>query len=375
MRILLLHSSSDEYGASKIFLGTVRLLNREGHTTLVVLSEPGPLIALLESAGAKVIIEKLGILRRKYFTPGGIVNRLLTLQRAKKKLQDIIREEEIELVFSNTTGVLAGAFAANNCGIRHIWHVHEIIEQPAWLKKIIGLLLGRYSHTIVAVSSAVKESWEKIVPAEKIIIVHNGIDYNPYLNQQQDLREHLGIPTNAIVVGMVGRVHFWKGQNYFLSIAGELHKKYPEVHFLMAGDAFPGYEYLYKEMQQLVELHDLNEVVHQLGFRKDVPAVLRTIDLFLLPSQQPDPFPTVILEAMASALPVIATHFGGALEMIEPGVTGDWMPPDDINRATTIISSWLDKSILQKAGEAGKKRVLEKFSLAVWEEKMLNLLT
>lgn len=375
MRILMLHSSSDEYGASKIFLGTVRLLNREGHTTLVVLSEPGPLVALLESAGAKVIIEKLGILRRKYFTPGGIVNRLLTLQRAKKKLQDIIREEGIELVFSNTTGVLAGAFAAHHCGIRHVWHVHEIIEQPAWFKRIMGFLLQRYADNIVAVSTAVKESWGKIVPAERIRVVHNGIDYHPYLNQQNDLRAELGIHVDTIVIGVVGRVHFWKGQNYFLCIAGELHKKYPEVHFLMAGDAFPGYEYLYKEMQQLVEFHDLNEVVHQLGFRKDVPAVLRTIDLFLLPSQQPDPFPTVILEAMASALPVIATHFGGALEMIEAGVTGDRIPPDDAIKAADIICSWLDKTKLQKAGEAGRKRVLEKFSLAAWEQKMLNILT
>lgn len=375
MRILLLHSSSDEYGASKIFLGTIRLLNKEGHTTLVVLSETGPLVDLLESAGAKVIIEKLGILRRKYFTPQGIVNRLFTLQKAKKKLQHLIRQEGIELVFSNTTGVLAGAFAAHHCGIRHVWHVHEIIEQPAWFKRIMGFLLQRYADNIVAVSTAVKESWEKIVPAERIRVVHNGIDYHPYLNQQNDLRAELGIHVDAIVIGVVGRVHFWKGQNYFLSIAGEVHKKFPTVQFLLAGDAFPGYEYLYNEMQQLIEIHDLKEVVHQLGFRKDIPAVMNTIDLLVLPSQQPDPFPTVILEAMASSQPVIATHFGGALEMIEAGVTGDRIPPDDAIKAADIICSWLDKTKLQKAGEAGRKRVLEKFSLAAWEQKMLNILT
>ena len=128
------------------------------------------------------------------------------------------------------------------------------------------------------------------------------------------------------------------------------------------------------EMQKQIETLQLTNVVHQLGFREDIPAVFQTMDLMLLPSQQPDPFPTVILEAMASAKPVIATQFGGAVEMIEAGRTGDLMPPDQVDTAVAIIETWLDKNRLKIAGEAARKRVLEKFSLDAWEHKMINYL-
>ena len=374
MTILLLHSSSDEYGASKILLGTVRLLLQQNHRVLVVLSTEGPLVSTLENVGAKVIIQPLGILRRKYFNISGIFNRLLTLTRAVKKLQALMRKEAIELVISNTTGVLAGAFAANKIGVRHIWHVHEIIEHPRWMKKIIGYLLNRYASGIIAVSEAVKNSWQSVVAADKITVIHNGIDYSPYLGSSASLREKLHLPTNALVIGMIGRVHYWKGQSYFLTIAGKLHREFPQLRFLLAGDAFPGYEYLYEELAAQIKELELGAVVYQLGFRKDVPAIMQTIDLLILPSQQPDPFPTVILEAMASAQPVIATQFGGAVEMIEQGVTGDFIPPDDAEQAVAVIRNWLDSSRLAAAGKAGRVRVLEKFSLSNWEEKMIKCL-
>lgn len=374
MKILLLHSSSDVYGASKIFLGTVQLLKKRNHEVWVVLSEDGPLVKKLASAGATVLMVRLGILRRKYFNPRGIINRIATLLRARKQLQELIRKESIELVYSNTTGVLAGAFAARNCGVRHIWHVHEIIENPFWLKQLLGHLMNRYAVGIIAVSEAVKQSWESVLPAERITVIQNGIDYSPYLEHEQTLTKELQLPTAAIVIGMVGRVHYWKGQSYFLKLAGQLHQKHPSLHFLLAGDAYPGYEYLYQEMQTQIETLQLSDVVHNLGFREDIPAVMQTIDLLLLPSQQPDPFPTVILEAMASAKPVIATQFGGAVEMIDAGITGDLMPADQVDTAVSVIESWLDKNRLQAAGEAGRKRVLEKFSLEAWEHKMINYL-
>jgi glycosyltransferase involved in cell wall biosynthesis len=374
MKILLLHSSSDVYGASKIFLGTVQLLKKRNHEVWVVLSEDGPLVKKLASAGATVLMVRLGILRRKYFNPRGIINRIATLLRARKQLQELIRKEKIELVYSNTTGVLAGAFAARNCGVRHIWHVHEIIENPFWLKQLLGHLMNRYAVGIIAVSEAVKQSWESVLPAERITVIQNGIDYSPYLEHEHTLTKELQLPTAAIVIGMVGRVHYWKGQSYFLKLAGQLHQKHPSLHFLLAGDAYPGYEYLYQEMQTQIETLQLSDVVHNLGFREDIPAVMQTIDLLLLPSQQPDPFPTVILEAMASAKPVIATQFGGAVEMIDAGITGDLMPADQVDTAVSVIESWLDKNRLQAAGEAGRKRVLEKFSLEAWEHKMINYL-
>jgi glycosyltransferase involved in cell wall biosynthesis len=374
MNILILHSSSDQYGASKILLGIVQLLTKRNHRVWVVLSEPGPLSSDLLQAGADIIYIRLGILRRKYFSPTGIINRLITIRKAKKELEKIIRQENIDLVYSNTTGVLAGAFAASKCQIKHIWHVHEIIENPQWFKRILGKIMRQYSLTIVVVSEAVKQSWLSVIPENKMVVVHNGIDYSSYLQAQPSIQASFGFPKDALIIGMVGRVHYWKGQDFFIQIAGLLHARFPQLRFIMVGDAFPGYEYLYAQLDNQIQQLQVQDVVKQLGFRNDIPSLMQSIDLLLLPSQLPDPFPTVILEAMASGKPVIATQMGGALEMIEPRITGDFMPPNNAEVAANSIANWLDKEKLHKAGLAARKRVLEKFSKEVWENKLIKII-
>ena len=374
MKILLLHSSSDQYGASKILLGIVQLLVKRNHQVWVVLSEEGPLSNDLLQAGAEVIYIRLGILRRKYFSPTGIINRLITINQAKKELEKIIRQKNIDLVYSNTTGVLAGAFAASKCRIKHIWHVHEIIESPRWFTQILGKIMRQYANSVVVVSEAVKQSWLSVIPENKMVVVHNGIDYTPYLQAQPSIQASFGFPEDALIIGMVGRVHYWKGQDYFLQIAALLHVRFPQLRFVMVGDAFPGYEYLYAQLDNQMQQLQVQDVVKQLGFRNDIPSLMQSIDLLLLPSQLPDPFPTVILEAMASEKPVIATQMGGALEMIEPGITGDFMPHDRAEAAANIVSNWLNKEKLHQAGKAARQRVLEKFSKESWENKLIKII-
>lgn len=253
-----------------------------------------------------------------------------------------------------------------------MWHVHEIIEKPQWFKQILGKIMRQYAQTVVVVSEAVKKSWQSVIPENKMVVVHNGIDYSPYLQEQPSIQASFGFPEDALIIGMVGRVHYWKGQDYFIQIAGQLHPRFPQLRFIMVGDAFPGYEYLYAQNENLIHQLQLQDVIKNLGFRKDIPAVLQCIDLLLLPSQLPDPFPTVILEAMASAKPVIATQMGGALEMIESGITGDFMPHDNAAAAANKIANWLNTDKLHAAGQAARKRVLEKFSLEAWEHTLLN---
>ncbi len=116
MRILLLHSSSDLYGASRIFLQTVTLLQKNGHQCIVVLSNNGSLQQSLELVGADVHIVNLGILRRKYFNFAGLFNRFRKWRTASRILNSIIRSHQIDLVYSNTASVLIGAWIAKKMG-------------------------------------------------------------------------------------------------------------------------------------------------------------------------------------------------------------------------------------------------------------------
>jgi glycosyltransferase involved in cell wall biosynthesis len=374
MNLLILHGSSDLYGASKILLVTVQLLLKKGYKPLVVLGHHGPLADKLLEAGAEVTYVRLGILRRKYKTPAGILNRLFVLLKAYRSLRRLISERQIDIVYSNTTAVLAGALAARSKGVKHVWHIHEIIESPKWLSRLLGMLVNRFSHTVIVVSAAVQANWGRFVKADKLQLIHNGIDYSPHLQASGKLRNELGLSEDIVVVGMIGRVHYWKGQAYFLEIASRLHKQFPHLHFVMIGDAFPGYEYLYDQLAAIVAKENLHENLTNLGYRTDIAELLQGFDILVLPSILPDPFPTVILEAMASGKPVVATQQGGALEMVDNGLTGIWIPVMDATHAAAAMQELVtDPSLRKLMGDKGRQKVLAQYSLEAFENKMIKV--
>lgn len=371
---LLLHSSSDLYGASKILLTTIIKLNESGEAIQVVLSEDGPLAEAVRKEGVKVHIIRLGILRRKYFNMLGLANRLVVLRKAYSQLLALAQQENITHIYSNTSGVLIGAFVAKRLGIYHTWHLHEIITHPKWFANLLGKIVNRYSDQVLVVSEAVKKNWEKSILPQKLQLLYNGIDYSPYLNHNKTFREGLGVDTKKLLIGMIGRINAWKGQSYFLDMAVLIKDKYPDVHFVMVGDVFPGDEPLESEMYQKIQSLNMESYVTVFGFRSDVPNILASLDIFVLPSIQPDPLPTVILEAMASAKPVVATAHGGACEMVVDGETGVLIPWNSPVEAIKKMFSILEnKELRLKFGHLGRERVLKLFSLDTYGHNILKV--
>jgi len=372
MRILFLHSSSDLYGASKILLAINELCTKKGHEVTVVLSEDGPLVPQLKAIGAHIIIADLGILRRQYLHAAGILNRLVANFKAYRLLSALCKKQKIDLIYSNTTGVIVGVFVASKLGIRHLWHIHEIIEKPYLLFRLLSRLINTKNNQAIAVSEAVKTHWTKYVHPNKIDVLYNGVDYWLFENIQSDLRNTLNLQLDTILIGMMGRVHFWKGQDYFVSIAGELYKIHKNVHFLIVGDAFAGYEYLHDTINQLIVKHDLQGRVTQLPYRSDITNIYGALDVFILPSLLPDPAPAVVTEAMAAGLSVVATQQGGAVEMIENNVSGLLIPIKDAAAAAKIMEPLLmSKTYRKNMGAQAKKRMQEKFSRTQFNEQIM----
>lgn len=380
MRILLLHSSSDLYGASKIFLQTVQILKGQGHTCFVVVSSEGPLVEKLKQVDIPVIVINLGIIRRKYFTPLGIINRINKWRKASIFLNNYISKNGIEFVYANTTAVLLGAYLANKNKIKHIWHVHEIIEKPRFLFRFIQWIMKHYTTKIICVSKAVQDHWIKNSPSlqTKIQIIYNGI--GPIEKSTSiNFKTHYEIPKEAIVIGMAGRVHFWKGQQYFLQIAKQLLKQNlntnhtPPIYFIITGDAFPGYEYLVDEILAFIKENKLSDRIFYTGFEDQMDKFYSTIDLLILPSQLPDPLPTVVLEAMQYGIPVAATAQGGALEMIIENETGIFIPLDDVSAATNSIYNLLENRDQIKMKQKCIERVNTNFSATVFDNNIANL--
>ena len=231
-------------------------------------------------------------------------------------MRQIIDQHQIDTIYTNTIGVLIGAVLAKRLGLRHIWHFHEIIERPRFILKLVSSLAKRSNAEIIVVSNAVRKHWATYLSDLKISRIYNGFDFT-YLDSSTNKPIHLKSEVDQLTIGMVARVHFWKGQTYFLDIAYELKRLGIRAQYLMAGDAFEGYEYLYEEINSKKTALELNENVIDLGFRQDIGQILDHLDLFILPSIQPDPLPTTVLEAMYRKKPVVATAHGGATEMVE----------------------------------------------------------
>lgn len=390
MRILFLHSSSDVYGASKIFLQTVAIAQKNGHTVVVALSNKGSLEDSFKAMGVELHIVNLGIIRRQYFNLAGIINRFQKWRNAVGVLKTIIQSHQIDTIYSNTAAVLIGGYIARRNGLKHIWHIHEIIEKPAFLYRFLAWRFRTTADQLIVVSKAVQNHWQDALPANKITQIYNGIE-PIQVSSAPDFKTTLQIPADALVIGMAARIHYWKGQSYFVEIARALlskmdslsnpssqqnddatnqHQEIHPLYFLIAGDPFPGYEYLLDELHAQLKDPIFEGRVFYIGLVKEMDVFYRSINVLILPSQQPDPLPTVILEAMQYGIPVAVTAQGGALEMAKENETGILIPLDNAILAAEKIHAILPASTRRQMGAAGKERVATYFSQAAFEKNM-----
>jgi len=381
--ILYVHSSNEMYGADLILLQLVERLNREHFRPIIALPTDIPYQGLLREAlhkrNIKTIHLNLAILRRKYFTMTGVILYAWRFIKSTFSIIQLIRSERVDIVHSNTIAVIPGALAAFLTHTAHIWHVHEIIVHPRFLWRLTSWLMPRLSTKVVTVS---EQTREHIIAgnrqnAEKAVVLYNGIDLSRFMvndGRGQKVRREWGIETSQTLVGMVGRISEWKGQDYFLQIAQLISKSYPSVRFAMVGGTFPGQEHLLADLKEKIMRFQLTDLVMLSDFRLDIPAVLDAYDIFVLPSTLPDPFPTVILEAMAAGKPIVANAHGGSVEMIEHQVTGLLVKPGQKDEMVSAIEYMINNPFESKEmGRRGRERMREKFSLDAFITNWINL--
>ena len=373
MNILMLNVSSDLYGSSKILKQTAIALKKKGHQPIVLLSETGPLEDEFNKIGISTKIIRLGVLRRKYLSVGGLINRIKVLFKAYQSIKKICREQKIELIYTNTTPVIIGGIASKLLGIKNLWHIHEILPINSKEQRFFGWLINWSSDKVIVVSAAVYENWSNKIDKRKLVLLHNGIDELEILDNSIDLRNSLNLPTNKILVGMVGRVNLFKGQSYFIEIAAAINAKPHDCHFVMVGDAYPGYEYLYDQLAEQKKLLGVDAIITDLGYRTDIPMIMNSLDIFVLPSTKPDPFPTVILEAMSVQKPIVATRQGGACESVVHGLTGYLVPLENpVLVADHILTLAENDSLRKEMGKAGKERFKLLYSISQFETSIVD---
>ena len=376
-RVLFVHAGAELYGADRILLELAAGLLERGHGLHVVLPGPGPLHHELQQLGVPTQQCNLGVLRRRYFNPRGLLNRVCRVLGAVWHLRQLVRAKRIDIVHSNTTAVIAGAVAAWLAGVPHVWHVHEITTRPRWLARGMAAFVGLMSQRAVFVSEATRQHMVSLNPRvqTRAVVIHNGIDPARALAGCPGvLRAELGWAADAVVVGMIGRINWWKGQGQLLECAMRLSSSKPGLRFLMVGGTFEGDNRVRDELLAGITAQRLEAVVSVLDFRPDVGNVLADIDIFVLPSTEPDPFPTVVLEAMAAARPVVAFRHGGVCEMVADGESGLLCAPGSTEEMTAAISRLAASPALrQRMGQSGRERLQRLFTREAFIERFVRL--
>lgn len=366
-RILYLHAGAEMYGADKVLLELIKRLDKTEFEAHVILPNDGVLVEALRQVGAHVDVIPYPILRRKYFNPKGILDYTTSYRRFSKKLVDYARNHKIDVIHNNTTAVLEGIYLKKKLGIPLIWHVHEIIVKPKQISDFINFLMGRYANQIVTVSQAVADHVlkSKSIKSEQVQVIYNGVDNEIYKPMDGGkIREHFGIAQEQTVIGMIGRVNAWKGQGDFLEAVLPLLQEDKKRLAFLAGSAFEGEEWRVEELDAAIADSGYADQIKRIDYYDKPQELYNLFDLFVLPSTNPDPLPTVVLEAMASGKPVVGYRHGGVCEMVAEGQNGLLAQPRNPAMLSESMKELLENpDKLAAFGETSLKRQLEQFSL------------
>lgn len=371
MNVLYL-SHAAALGGAELYL--LDYLKYYGRGSKVLLFAEGAFAQSLRDVGAEVEVmaapqKFLSVSREaKGYKSLGVASEVLAQARKVARAA-----ENFDVIFANSQkAFMVGALAALMTRKQLVWCLHDILTAEhfsAANRKLVISLANLTGALVVANSQATADAFvQSGGRAARVRVVYNGIDVAAYGPEAQaggetlsrDLREDLGIG-DAPVVGVFSRLSAWKGQHVLLDALTRL----PNVHALLVGDALFGEDAYAERLREQVQRLGLAGRVHFLGFRRDVPELMRCADIIAHTSVSAEPFGRVVVEGMLSERPVVATHAGAIPEIIRSGETGLMVEPgDDAALAAAIGRVLGDAEHAAALGAAARRVALERFSLA-----------
>jgi glycosyltransferase involved in cell wall biosynthesis len=254
--------------------------------------------------------------------------------------------------------------AARLTGTRCITHERGINERFPAAAHYFGRRLG----AIICISEAVRLNMiERGADFGNLQTIHNGLDASVLQcrTPPAELRARFAIAPDAPVVGMIGNIKAWKGQEIVVRAIARVRNEIPSVRCVVVGDTAPGDLAFEQSLRALVKEKGLDEHVLFAGYQKDVADFLTMFDVVVHASVLPEPFGRVVLEAMACRRPVIGSRDGGITEIIEHGRTGLTFPTrDDAALADAILRLLRNPGEAREMAERGYERLLRNFDIA-----------
>lgn len=379
MRVLFVEHTGLVSGAQRSLLELLRHL--PGDVERVLACGPGPLRDAARAAGARVVPLRgtAGSLKlHPLHTPRAVAE----LAQMGLRARGYARSVGADVIHAN--GVRAGliALAAQALGAPPpVVHVRDVLPDGR-AASLVHRLVGRRAAAVVAISRYTADAFER-QSGRRPEIVYNAIDtrrLDPARVDRRAARRALGLDDATPVLVHVAQITSWKGQDTSIRVLAGVRARHPRALLLLVGETkfVSGATRLdnraYRaSLEALVRELGVADGVRFLGERDDVPHLLAAADVALLPSHE-EPFGRSVVEAMAMALPVVATDVGGPREAIEDGRDGLLLDPDDDAAWTAAVSSLLDDPAARQAmGIAARATAVARFGADAHVRGMLAI--
>ena len=357
MRIVHVVIGGEVAGGQLVALQLARAARDRGDVVSFVSPAEGSFATRAREEGFAVAFADVG---RTYRVDGMLrLARLLRHERA-----DVLHTHT--LAAANALARVAGRLAR----VPVVSHLHIANHfRPATRALLAGLdnTTARLAAALVAVSEDTRRAYEEQGYPRRIRVVYNGVTAAPV--NANGLREELSIPADAPLVAEVGRLCDVKGQRELIDAVARLPKA---CAVLVGADLEQGGAYERALRERAEDLGVADRVVFA-GYRDDAARVVAAADVFALPSWT-EGLPLVVLEAMALGRAVVATTVGGTPELVTEGETGLLVPPRDVEALTAALKRVLDdEGLRRRLGDAGRRRVTERFSAEAMTRDVLAL--
>lgn len=347
--------SPSEGGAERQLYMLATSLNAYAFKSIVVQLIPyTPQFIALGKVG---VAELLHLPTAKFYSAHGLKQIDKLVKIAKREKVDVIhtffeKSEVMGWLTSRLAGVPVWITSWRDLGFK---------RKPIY-RKIFGVAAKSCSKCVANCQAIKNELIRREKLTEKrIAVIYNGLDFARYAMPaiNDTLRSELQVPNDVPIVGMIADMNFEiKGHRYFIEAARRVSDRIPNVEFILVGDGA-----LRKRFERLAEDLGIEQKVHFLGKRGDIPRILSSLNVSVLCSTS-EGFSNVILESMAAAKPVVATDVGGSPEIVIDGVTGYLVPPANSHElAKGIMEILKDEQKARKMGEAGRDEVKRRFSV------------
>ncbi len=363
LRVLYVNHTSQMSGGERSLLLLLRGLP---DTAVAVLGCPDGPLAHAARADRVPWVPVTGTAGSLKLHPVYTAHALRDLARAAREVCQACDELGIDLVHANSirAGLIA-AIARRMGGPPTVAHVRDVLPR-SMVSALTVRTLDAGIDAIVANSRYTLAHLPGAFHGARTVAVHNAVDLAQFDRAATDpapLRAELALAPDTRLLAVVAQITPWKGQDTAIRALAGLRARGHDVHLALVGSAkFTAKETRYDNEGFLRSLHALGERlgvaehVTFMGERADVPAIMAATDVLLMPSWQ-EPFGRAIIEAMALATPVVATSVGGTGEIIEDGVDGLLVAPEQPQLWEAALHRLLsDPALLRRLGEAGRER-------------------